>query len=185
MKKFKIALSAFLGILAIYLVAIFITNPVSEKDKDSIKHLIILAYEKAGIDNPNWQTLILAATREVDIPKEKVWDAWAELEDWPSWSDGLHQSTKWIGDKKWEKGSEFEQVLNLGFPIGILADTDKVDEVIPYERVIWWSNKDGIKACHIWSFEERPNGKVRVTNCEVFHGFPIALIKPILAKNWH
>lgn len=171
--------------VALYFVAILITDPVSKKEKENIAPIIEMAYAKAGIDRPNWQTLIIAATRDIDLPPEKIWDVWKNLEEWPTWSNTLHESANWKGEAGWKAGAEFDQLLHLGFPIGTQVSEEKVIEVVHGQRVIWAKDKDGIKACHIWSFEILPNGQTRVTNCEVFHGLPIALISPMAAKNWY
>lgn len=178
-------LIAILTLVVFYFVAILLTDPVSKQEKEYIADILNLAYDQAGIEKPTWQTLVISATREVDLSKEQVWSVWQDLEAWPSWSAGLHQSTQWTGLQRWEAGSEFEQLLDLGFPIGVQTSAEKIKEVVTGQRVIWTKNKDGIRACHVWDFTTLPNGKTRVTNCEVFHGVPIAIISPFTARNWY
>ena len=185
MKKVMFILIGLLTIIVFYFVAILLTDPVSKHDKERIADILELAYEQAGIENPSWQTLVVAATREVDLSREQVWLVWENLEAWPTWSGDLHQSAQWKGPKRWEAGAEFEQLLNLGFPIGTQVSEERISEALPQQRVVWAKNKDGIRACHVWDFTTLPNGKTRVTNCEVFHGAPIAIVSPFAAKNWY
>jgi hypothetical protein len=107
-----------------------------------------------------------------------------KLEDWPQWSIPLHVSTRWIGEPGWRVGATFEQVLNLGFPLGQTVSPEIVGEVVVPESVSWWKGAKGIKSCHVWEFTALAADRTQITNTEVFHGVTIGLLKPLAARNW-
>jgi len=172
MKKLRqiLAILAFLLVILIlsYAATIFLSNPLAGKDREMA--VINLALHQIGLAQPTWQTVVVAASQEVDLPCEVVWAAWTQLEDWPTWSRPLHVSTRWLGSAEWQEGSQFEQDLNLGFPLGLMTSTEKVGEMVPGQQVMWWKDENGVKSCHIWTFESLPDGRTRITNVEVFHG---------------
>src|SRR5271165_2148218 len=73
--------------------------------------LVIGALQPIGIATPSWQTVVLFASRDTDLPPAKLWDIWARLEGWPNWASPLVVETKWIDAPGWRPGARFEQVL--------------------------------------------------------------------------
>ena len=161
---------------------ILVTNP-HVKDITAVSS-IKTALRNLGVEKPAWRTLIISASQDIRLPAEALWEAWSQLESWPLWSKDTHAAAKWIGEPGWQAGARFEQVMDMGFPIGNRRTVETVEEVDPLRRVRWCQNGGGMRACHIWSFAMLPNGRVRVTNTEVFHGTFIGLIKPIVASRW-
>ena len=161
---------------------IMVTNPHTKEITTASP--IKIALRIIGIVKPAWQTLIISASQDVNLPIEDLWKAWTELEQWPAWSKPLYRSTRWISGAGWEKGARFEQVVNLGFPFGTKRSKETVGEFEPMRRVRWCKTSGGVKSCHVWSFTLLPNRRVRVTNTEVFHGTMIGLLKPIVAWRW-
>lgn len=113
-----------------------------------------------------------------------MWETWMKLEEWPPCSMPLHVSTRWIGKPGWRVGATFEQVLNLGFPLGQTVSPETVEAVVDAESVSWWKDVIGIKSCHVWEFTALSPDLTQITNTEVFHGVSIGLLKPLAAKNW-
>ncbi|MCI0393839.1 MAG: SRPBCC family protein [Chloroflexi bacterium] len=142
------------------------------------------ALQKIGIQQPTWQTVVVSAAKEVALPRELLWDTWAKLEEWPQWSVPLHLSTRWIGEPGWRVGATFEQVLNLGFPLGQTVSSETIGAVVDAESVSWWKDAKGIKSCHIWEFAALAPDRTQVTNTELFHGVSMGLLKPFAARNW-
>lgn len=142
------------------------------------------ALQQMGIEQPSWQTLIASASKEVNLPRQVLWEAWTKLEDWPIWSKSLHVATHWVSEAGWRVGAKFEQDLNLGFPLGTTTSAETVGAIVPGESVQWWKDEKGIKSHHFWLFEDLSIGKTRITNTEIFHGTPMGLVKPLVAKNW-
>jgi len=171
-----------LASIAGYGAMILVTNPhVKEITTTSP---IKIALRIIGIVKPAWQTLIVSASQDVNLPVEDLWNNWTELEKWPVWSKPLYRSTRWISAGGWEKGAEFEQVTDLGIPFGPKRSRETVGDYEPMRRVRWCKTAGGVKSCHVWSFTLLPNRRVRVTNTEVFHGTMIGLLKPIVAWRW-
>ncbi len=142
------------------------------------------ALHKIGVERPSWQTVLVSASKEVALPRQSLWDTWMKLEDWPHWSIPLHVSTRWIGEPGWRVGATFEQVLNLGFPLGQTVSPEIVGDVVDTESVSWWKEAKGIKSCHVWEFTALATDRTQITNTEVFHGVAIGLLKPLAARNW-
>jgi hypothetical protein len=142
------------------------------------------ALQTIGLSKPTWQTLIVAAAQEIDLPAAGLWETWSRLGDWPLWSTPLHLAAHWAGAPGWATGASFTQTINLGFPIGQLISTETVVAYIPGRQVSWARDQKGIRSCHIWDFEPLAVDRTRVTNLEVFHGLPIGLLKPLVAGRW-
>ena len=142
------------------------------------------ALQKIGLEEPTWKTVVVSASKEVALQRQSLWDAWLKLEDWPEWSHPLHVSTRWIGEPGWKVGSTFEQVLDLGFPLGQTVSMETVGAVVDAESVSWWKEAKGIKSCHVWEFALLVPDRTQVTNTEVFHGVSVGLLKPLVARNW-
>jgi hypothetical protein len=151
-----------------------------EIDMDTIQY----ALQKIGLERPSWQTIVVSASKAVPLSRHSLWETWMKLEDWPNWSVPLHQSTRWIGEPGWSVGATFEQVLNLGFPLGQTVSLETVGGIVDAESVSWWKEAKGIRSCHVWEFTALADDRTRVTNTEVFHGVAIGLIKPLAAGNW-
>jgi uncharacterized protein YndB with AHSA1/START domain len=164
-----------------YGVLIVVMRPATNKSSEA--GLIRLALKNLGVEKPAWNTLMITATRDVRLPIDSLWEAWSNIEDWPLWSS-RHASANWKSDTRWQVGSQFEQVLNLGFPLGRKRITETLSEVNPGRRVRWSKTNKNTKSCHIWSFTLLPNRQVRLTSTEVFHGTYIGLLKPMLILQW-
>ncbi len=173
-----ILLSGIIG----YGAMILVTNP-HVKDITAVSS-IKTALRKLGVEKPAWRTLIISASQDLKVPVDAVWETWSQLEAWTDWSKDTRTSARWLGDPGWQAGARFEQVMDMGFPLGMRRTVETVEEVDPQRRVRWCQNGGGIRACHIWTFNMLPNGRLRVTNTEVFHGTFIGLIKPIVASSW-
>jgi uncharacterized membrane protein len=140
------------------------------------------ALGRMGMRSPNMATLVVSASATTSLPTQQLWNTWAQLERWPSWSQSLYCSARWLEKRDWEVGAKFEQVINYGFPLGKAVSLDVVKEVNPGQSVSWWKSANGVKSCHIWFFEPTREGGTRVTKTEVFVGPVIWLSKPLLKK---
>lgn len=143
-----------------------------------------VALQTIGLRTPTWQTLTVVAAQDADLPVAALWETWTRLGDWPLWSTPLHLAAHWAGSPDWAPGASFTQTINLGFPIGRLTSTETVAACAPGRQVAWARDQKGIRSCHIWDFEPLATDRTRITNLEVFHGLPIALLKPLVADRW-
>jgi hypothetical protein len=160
---------------------IFVTNP-HIKDINAVS-AIKTALRNLGVEKPAWRTLIVSASQDLNLPLESIWETWSDLESWKDWSKATHLSARWVGEAGWQAGARFEQVVDLGFPTGVRRTVETVEDVQPM-RHARWCKTSLVRACHVWSFAPLPNGRIRVTNTEVYHGTLIGLIKPIVAAAW-
>ena len=152
--------------------------------KENVINTVQYALQKIGVGRPSWQTVIVSASKEVELPRQALWATWTKLEEWPQWSLPLHVSTRWTGEPGWRVGATFEQVLNLGFPLGQTVSPETVEAVVSGESVSWWKDAKGIKSCHVWEFVALSPDRTMVTNTEVFHGVSMGFLKPLAARKW-
>jgi uncharacterized membrane protein len=138
-----------------------------------------------GVGQPTWKTLVTTAAATTDQPAARLWALWSQLPRWPEWSTPLHSAARWISGESFTPGAQFNQVIHLGFPLGRTSSHETVRTVEPQRRVAWSKEENGVRSCHLWQFEPLPDGGTRISNTEVFHGIPIALVKPLVATRWN
>lgn len=184
MDRFFSILTVALGILVVmglgYGAVVALTDTMAGKDKEL--PTVERALRQIGLEQADWQTIVVAASQETPVPPAQVWQTWAKLEDWNQWSP-LHTSTAWTNGTDWQVGAQFEQGLDLG-PAGKMVSHETIREVTPGESVLWSKDENGVASAHIWMFEALPDGGTRITNVEVFHGTLMGLLKPLLASDW-
>lgn len=146
--------------------------------------LVIAGMRPIGVAEASWQTLIIYASRDVEVPRDIVYETWAKLESWPSWARPLVLQTHWLDLPGWRAGARFEQTLDLGFPLNRLRSIETVSAAIPGQMVSWSKEESGVRTNHIWSFEELPGGGTRIVDCEIFQGALAGLARAMVEKNW-
>jgi hypothetical protein len=52
-------------------------------------------------------------------------------------------------------------------------------------RAAWTGDANGIRNCHLWSFTPLADGGTHVSNTEVFSGFPVAVLRPLVTRRWN
>ncbi|MBO0684684.1 MAG: SRPBCC family protein [Candidatus Dormibacteraeota bacterium] len=145
---------------------------------------VAYALGRLSLPRPSWKTLVVSATRDLDLPPDRVWNTWSKLESWPEWSTPLHEATRWTGTPGWTAGATFEQTLRLGFPVGKSVNAVTVGAAEPGRMVSWWNTEGGMRSCHVWRFSPLAQEGTRVTDTEVFDGVLIGLLKPLLRGSW-
>ncbi len=154
-------------------------------DSAMLRHpLVVAGLQPIGLANPSWQTLVLLASRDTDLPPAKLWAAWEKLESWPSWGAPLIVETHWVDAPGWRAGARFEQVLDLGLLLNRIHSTETIGLANPGRLVSWWKDLGGIKSNHIWSFEPLPDGGTRVVDLEILHGVVMGLARPVVETAW-
>jgi len=98
----------------------------------------------------------------------KVWETFTDLTCWKDWNTVMRSV---CSDKKCiTPGSELRcNFRPFFFPVKAEI---KVEEVIPYERIIWSARKKGFSARNRFSFQKHEKG-VLVTSRETFTGFVV------------
>jgi uncharacterized membrane protein len=145
---------------------------------------VAFCLEHLGVAEPTWKTLATAADAITDLPVDRLWATWSDLPRWPEWSTPLHLSARWASGDSFLPGARFEQVIQLGFPLGRTTSRETVRTVEPGRLVSWAKEENGVRSCHVWQFVQLPDGRTRVSNVEVFHGLPIGVIKPLVSARW-
>jgi hypothetical protein len=177
---------ALLGSLLVILLAAFGAVVLGGKPEPALLRnpLVIAGLQPIGLAAPSWQTVVLMATRDTDLPPARLWATWERLEAWPSWAAPLVVETRWIDAPGWRVGARFEQVLDLGLLLSRVRSTETVGVADPGRRVSWWKDLGGIKSNHIWSFEPLPDGGSRVVDLEILDGVAIGLARPFAEPGW-
>ncbi|MDQ7786231.1 MAG: SRPBCC domain-containing protein [Thermodesulfovibrionales bacterium] len=109
--------------------------------------------------------LIIRESIEINATLEKVWENFVDLTCWDQWNtvmQNVHTNEQQLtGGKK-----IFCSFRPFFFPIRVSIS---VEEIVPYERVVWSAKKKGLSAYH--EFDFRKNGTaVIVTSSETFSG---------------
>jgi hypothetical protein len=146
--------------------------------------LVTAAMQPIGQAGPSWQTVVLFASRDTDLPPAKLWATWERLESWPQWSSPLVVETRWLDSPGWRAGARFEQVLDLGLLLSRVRSTETVGFVDPGRLASWWKDEGGIKSSHVWSFEPLPDGGCRIVDLEIMHGVLMGLARPLAEQSW-
>ncbi len=142
------------------------------------------ALARLGKSAADMQTMTLEAARIILAPAAEVWEELTTLENWKSWQGELVLSARWTKGRKFEEGAEFEQLLQLGFPLGKTISRERVGESIPGELLAWWKEENGVASCHVWRLESLAPDATLVTNTEVFAGKAIPFLRPLVAGRW-
>jgi hypothetical protein len=145
---------------------------------------ITFCLKRIGKDTAGWDTLVVTGAADTATPPENLWAAWSDLEHWPSWSP-LHPSVTGTPETGLSAGASFDQQISLGFPIGTTTEHATFDLLEPGRRAAWAGDANGVRNCHLWSFTSLPDGGTRVRNTEVFSGFPVAVLRPIVTRRWN
>jgi hypothetical protein len=184
MKKFlfSIVVIVFLifGGLCLYS---FMQPPIEGKTSDEAR-AIGVALQNIGVEVPNWQTIIVCSSCEINLSRQTVWEAWSRLEDWQRWSPQLIKSAEWCEAPGWKRGARFRQTIDLGFPVGQIESAETVNTVIQGLTVGWQSKTESNNEGQVWLFEDVSEGKTRVTHVGILQGSVMWFIKPLIIGRW-
>ncbi len=109
--------------------------------------------------------LVIQESIEIIAPLEKVWENFIDLTCWDQWNTVMQNLL--ANEQKLTRGKKlFCSFRPFFFPIRVKIS---VEEIVPYERVVWSAKKKGLSAYH--EFDFRSNGTaVIVTSSETFTG---------------
>ena len=158
-------------------------RPDSVAEVTSLKDAVGFCLQRVGGSHRGLCTLVLSGHAFSSQPRSAIWEVLNDVERWPDWSP-LHASTRWVVGESLAISSKFEQTLQLGFPAGESTETVTLAFAEEGRHAGWEGEKGGIRSCHIWVLLERSDGGAEVINVEAFSGWPIALIKPLVARRW-
>jgi len=113
-----------------------------------------------------------AAEIDVAAPVETVWRVLTDLERWPSWNPDV---TSMSVDGPLAEGTVFRWKAGPGT---IVSRIERVDPL----RLVAWSGKTlGVKAMHVWHFEQA-GGTTHVRTQEALHGIVARVLRSSLQK---
>lgn len=98
----------------------------------------------------------------------KVWETFTDLLCWKDWNTVMTDVSS--GSPVISEG----ETLRFCFrPFSVPLDlAPVVEEVVPYERVVWSGSKYGVTARHEFIFKKLKNGLL-LTSSETFSGMPV------------
>jgi hypothetical protein len=146
--------------------------------------LVMEALRPLGVAEPTWQTLVIYASRDIELPRDTVFEAWSKLDAWPSWARPLILQARWLDLPGWRAGARFEQTLDLGFPLSRLHTVETVTAANSGHFVSWSKEESGVRSNHVWSFEELPDGGTRIVDFEIFQGALAGFARPLVERGW-
>jgi hypothetical protein len=96
---------------------------------------------------------------------EKVWNTFTDLTRWTDWNTVMSDIV--CNDQCLVNGKDIKCCFRpFLFPINVKI---KIQEIIPFNRIVWSAQKKGLFAFHEFFFQEAEKG-VLVTSKETFSG---------------
>ncbi len=114
-------------------------------------------------------------TITINAPAEKVWQVFADINQWPAWNPEV---TSALLNGPFKAGSIIEWE-SAGFSI-----RSELQTVQPHTTVGWAGKAFGSFAIHVWHFEEH-NGQTTITVEESMEGWLVSLMKGYLQPELH
>ena len=109
--------------------------------------------------------MIIKESIFINAPMQKVWETFTDLTCWMDWNtviSNIRSEENCLMHGKAIKCC-FRPFL---FPIKVQI---KIEEMVPYERIVWSARKRGLFAFHEFLFERQEKGLL-VTSKETFSG---------------
>jgi len=103
-------------------------------------------------------TVHVSSELEIPAPAEVIWAWLVRASLWPEWYSPIKAVTIEGGGKDLAPGSKFS------YRIFGITPSSKVEEFVPFERLGWSTQYEGVDAYHAWLIEKKPAG------CHVFVG---------------
>src|SRR5258706_12453048 len=95
-------------LIAVLVIGLLGVVPVGRPDPAVLRQpLVVAGLRPLGVDEPSWQTLITYASRDIELPRDAVFEAWSKLESWPSWARPLVTQARWLDMPGWRVGARF------------------------------------------------------------------------------
>ncbi len=164
-----------------YAYEVFGVDPLAEKEE--YRQYVVQGMKALNISEAGWQTMVIASAKEVDAPREKVWEVWGKVEKWVEWS-AIHLNCSWRGEPGWRVGAKVEEVMQLGWPYETVQAVERVDLLFVPDRVVYVREEGFPLSYRFWRFEYLAGDKTRVTAVEVLHSNEIGFLRPLIEKRW-
>jgi hypothetical protein len=109
--------------------------------------------------------MVIQEVISINAPMEKVWNTFTDLTCWMRWNTvirDVRSEGRCLANGEGLKCS-FRPFL---FPVKVNI---RIEEIIPFERIVWSARKKGLYAWHEFIFLQE-NTRVHVTSRETFTG---------------
>ncbi len=176
----KIAAVILISIIIVYVLACFSSFKIN-----SASPAIDYAMKQLNLKGIDYKTLIVSATIDVNTSPEKAWEYLVKIDNWKKWQQPLIKSIRSQKNIITKTGDQFEQLLDLGFPLGSVISKETVSVFEPAKILSWKKDEKGIRSCHVWLIKQLNASSVRIYNCEVFYGSSMAYIKMLVHNKWN
>jgi hypothetical protein len=114
--------------------------------------------------------MVIEETVLINAGIERVWKTFTDLTCWSDWNRTARDIVSESG--KMEQGRPFRFCLRP-FVVPVRIDP-VIDEIVPYDRVVWSGRKYGIASRHEFLFQQEADG-VLVTSREKLIGLPLVM----------
>ena len=116
--------------------------------------------------------MVIEESVSINASVEKVWQTFTDLTCWANWNSVLKDVA--TGHSSFQRGDTFTcSIRPFVFPVKFES---LIEEVVPYERVVWSGSKYGIFARHVFIFR-KTGDLVQVLSTETFKGITIENLK--------
>ena len=130
--------------------------------------------EKAGII---YKSMVIEESLLINAKIGKVWETFTDLTCWKDWNTVMRNFCS--GEKCLSHGSEISCSFRpFLLPVKAMI---RVEEVKPYERIVWSAKKKGFSARNNFSFQSNEKG-VLVTSRETYSGPLVKSLSFLLPK---
>lgn len=96
----------------------------------------------------------------IDAPEGMVWEVLSDIRNWPEWNPSVSRANMY---GELEPGTDFHWKADGVSVVSVLQVIE------PGKRLGWTGRSPGIRAAHLWEFEQS-EGQTRVRTCETFEG---------------
>lgn len=115
----------------------------------------------------NQKAPVLAkAEIRIDAPVDKVWAVLTDLRNWPSWNPEVSEVSMY---------GEFEPGTDFRWKASGVTILSLLQEIERHRRILWTGKSPGLRATHLWRFEEF-EGKTLVRTEECLEGLLARLL---------
>jgi len=185
MRTFRILLGLLSSIAILvmiwYAYEVFLVDPLV--DREEYRQQVMQGLRALGATEPDWRTMVIAATVEIEGQRDKVWEEWSKLDKWTEWSL-YHMRTRWKEGTGWKVGGKFEEVTRVGWPYESVRGVERIELVFIPDRVAYVRDEGTPVSYRFWRFEYVPGGGTRVSSVEVLHSNEIGFLRPLIERRW-
>jgi hypothetical protein len=108
----------------------------------------------------------------VDAPVGIVWDVLSDIRNWSEWNPSVSTVSMY---------GEFAPQTEFHWKADGVMLKSQLQEIEPQQRLVWTGRSPGVRAIHVWEFEEQGE-RTRVVTRECFEGLLSRLMSGPLTR---